>query len=84
MRLDVVIQLKLVRCRTQLNRCDLVLALPEPGGGTLTLQGHARVNGNTASDGGGIYNDLGDGGVLIGATAGVNVKFNLPNNIVSS
>ena len=57
--------------------------IDEPGGGTLTLQGHARVNGNKASDGGGIYNDLADGGILNGAFAGVNVRFNVPNNIVS-
>jgi predicted outer membrane repeat protein len=47
--------------------------------GTVRIRGKARVNGNTApTSGGGIYND---GGTLVGATAGVNVKNNIPDNI---
>jgi hypothetical protein len=47
--------------------------------GNLFLSGKARVNGNTAAGyGGGIYNNV---GALVGATAGVNVKSNTPNDI---
>ena len=47
--------------------------------GTITMSGKALVTGNTAGiSGGGIYND---GGTLVGATAGVNVKLNNPNDI---
>lgn len=48
---------------------------------TVTMNGHAQVNGNTAtSDGGGIYNN---GGTLVGAVAGGNVKSNNPDDIVT-
>lgn len=45
----------------------------------VTIGRHAQVNSNTAgNDGGGIYND---GGTLLGATAGLNVAFNNPDDI---
>ncbi|MGZ6546136.1 MAG: hypothetical protein ACXVEI_12570, partial [Actinomycetota bacterium] len=43
----------------------------------LTMNGAAQVNGNTASSGGGVYNL----GTLAGATAGVNVASNNPDDI---
>ena len=46
-------------------------------GGTLTLNDASSVSGNTATTGGGIYNG---GGSVSGATDGVNVYNNTPNN----
>jgi hypothetical protein len=47
--------------------------------GTIRMRGKARVNGNSApTSGGGVYND---GGTLVGAIAGANVRHNIPDNI---
>jgi hypothetical protein len=47
--------------------------------GTLTMNDAAHVDGNKAGiEGGGIYHDSGN---LVGAVAGVNVKFNIPDDI---
>ena len=48
--------------------------------GSVSLNGAVKVNRNTAGfGGGGIFNDA--GAFLSGATAGVNVRFNEPDDI---
>ena len=63
------------RCRWRISNGN-----PDEPVGTLTMGTHAQVNGNTASDGGGIYNF--PDGVLVGGVAGGNVASNVPNDIV--
>jgi hypothetical protein len=49
------------------------------GSGTFTMGGKARVEGNsTTLEGGGIYDNH---GTLVGASAGVNVRSNTPDDI---